>query len=62
MQYEGSMALGVFEDSSYEKASFIMKPGETLIVYTNEVTEAMSADEKILFRRQVDQNCAGMRK
>jgi len=46
LQYEGSMALGVFEDSSYEKASFIMKPGETLIVYTDGVTEAMSADEK----------------
>lgn len=38
-------ALGAIEDISYQKHSILLKPGDTLIVFTDGVTEAMNKSE-----------------
>jgi phosphoserine phosphatase RsbU/P len=38
----GGTCLGFFEDSTYEEGSFIVNPGDVLILYTDGVTEAMN--------------------
>ncbi len=43
---EGFM-LGPFEESRYETCSIVLTPGDTLILYTDGVTEAMNAEKKI---------------
>ncbi len=42
LDYPGSMALGVFENTVYSKGGFSLRPDETLILYTDGVTEAMN--------------------
>lgn len=38
-------ALGAIEDITYQKRSIFLKPGDTLVVFTDGVTEAMSKSE-----------------
>ena len=38
----GGMPLGVFEDAKFGERELSLKPGETLLVYTDGVTEAMN--------------------
>jgi sigma-B regulation protein RsbU (phosphoserine phosphatase) len=39
-------ALGAIEDIPYQKRSVLLQPGDTLVVYTDGVTEAMNKSEK----------------
>lgn len=54
LPFAGSTALGVFEDSVYSRDVVDLNPGDTLVLYTDGVTEAMNAegrffsDEKLL--------------
>ncbi len=41
---KGGIALGVLEEVSFEEQAFSMRPGDHLILYTDGVTEAFSAD------------------
>ena len=43
---EGFM-LGPFEDSRYETRSIVLTPGDTLILYTDGVTEAMNSEKEV---------------
>ena len=40
----GGVALGVTDDFTYEQDTVVLSPGETLVLYTDGVTEAMNAD------------------
>lgn len=43
----GGMPLGVFEDAKFGKRQLELKPGETLLVYTDGVTEAMNPKREL---------------
>jgi sigma-B regulation protein RsbU (phosphoserine phosphatase) len=38
--------LGPFDDSRYETRSIVLTPGDTLILYTDGVTEAMNSEKE----------------
>ena len=40
----GGIALGVAPNFQYEESSVILDPGDTLVLYTDGVTEAMNAE------------------
>ena len=40
-------AAGIFSDEQYTKKSLVFKPGDTVFLYTDGVTEAKSADDKL---------------
>ena len=40
----GGIALGVFPDYDFDQASVVLEPGDTVVFYTDGVTEAMNAD------------------
>jgi sigma-B regulation protein RsbU (phosphoserine phosphatase) len=42
----GGIALGVFPDLDYLQNTVTLSPGDTVIFYTDGVTEAMNADEE----------------
>jgi len=44
----GGMPLGVFEDAKFGERELQLKPGETLLVYTDGVTEAMNGGEDLV--------------
>lgn len=46
LPFAGSTALGVFEDSVYDKEVVILGGGDSLILYTDGVTEAMNPADK----------------
>jgi len=41
------MALGVMEDIPYQTASFTLKPGDALVLFTDGVSEAANADDDL---------------
>ncbi len=41
---EGGLALGIFAESAYEERSIFLAPGDTMIFYTDGVTEANNSD------------------
>ncbi len=43
----GGIAAGVIEDSSYQSATIRLKPGESLFLYTDGITEAVNADGRM---------------
>ena len=43
----GGMPLGVFEDAKFGERQLDLKPGETLLVYTDGVTEAMNPKREL---------------
>ncbi|MFH1080623.1 MAG: SpoIIE family protein phosphatase [Pseudomonadota bacterium] len=49
---EGVM-LGPFEDSRYETRSFFLTSGDTLILYTDGVTEAMNSEKEVYSDRRL---------
>lgn len=44
----GDMALGIMEELPYKSCSLILSPGETLLLYTDGVTEAMNKAGELL--------------
>ncbi len=44
----GDMALGIVSDNEYHRMETVLAPGETLLLYTDGVTEAMNAREELL--------------
>jgi sigma-B regulation protein RsbU (phosphoserine phosphatase) len=43
----GSVPLGVMPDMVYESSSLTLEPGQTVILYTDGITEAMSPDRRM---------------
>ena len=43
----GGMPLGVFEDAKFGQRQLDLKPGETLLIYTDGVTEAMNPKKEL---------------
>jgi len=43
----GGMPLGVFDDAKFGQRQLDLKPGETLLVYTDGVTEAMNPKREL---------------
>lgn len=43
----GGMPLGVFEDAKFGQRQLNLKPGETLLIYTDGVTEAMNPEREL---------------
>jgi Serine phosphatase RsbU, regulator of sigma subunit len=41
------MALGVLEDAEYHEQSIALTPGDTLVLYTDGITEATNADDEL---------------
>ena len=41
------MPLGVFEDAKFGQRQLDLKPGETLLIYTDGVTEAMNPKKEL---------------
>lgn len=48
-------ALGLMRDISYHSASFILKPGEKLFLYTDGVTEAFNKDRELYSIQRLEQ-------
>ena len=42
----GGIALGLLPDLDYRQNSVILEPGETIVLYTDGVSEAMTSDEE----------------
>ena len=43
---EGGLILGMFEDVTYEQGSVQLDPGDTIVVFSDGVSEALSADNE----------------
>jgi len=41
------LILGIMEDSTYDTISITLKPGETLLLYTDGITEAMNGEKQL---------------
>lgn len=44
---DGSLPIGLFEDASYESSRIQLEPGDTLLMYTDGVTEAEDPDRNL---------------
>ena len=42
----GGIALGLLPDLDYRQNSVILEPGDTIVLYTDGVSEAMTSDEE----------------
>ena len=51
---KGGLLLGAFGDSNYESAKVELCPGDTLILYTDGLTEMMDSDETRVWRGTPD--------
>lgn len=52
------MALGVMEDFSYESGKRILEKGESILVYTDGVTEAMNKREELFSEERLEKEIA----
>jgi sigma-B regulation protein RsbU (phosphoserine phosphatase) len=50
----GGIALGVMPEAVYKRASLRLQPGDTLLLYTDGVTEAIAADESFYGERRLE--------
>jgi len=55
----GGMPLGVFPDAKFGQRSLELKPGETLLVYTDGVTEAMNPKRELFGEERLKQAVRG---
>ena len=55
----GGMPLGVFEDAKFGQRQLELKAGETLLVYTDGVTEAMNPDRELFGEERFKQAVQG---
>jgi len=53
LEAEGGPVLGLIEEAVYVEESTILEPGDTLIVYTDGVTEAMDAETSLFTRDRI---------
>ncbi len=50
----GGFFLGMFKDSRFTEAETVLRPGDTLFVYTDGVTETMNAREQLYGRKRLE--------
>lgn len=55
----GGMPLGVFDDAKFGQRELALKPGETLLVYTDGVTEAMNVSRDLFGEDRLEQALEG---
>ncbi len=51
----GNMAIGIFGDSKYTETTLQLQPGETLLLYTDGVTEAINPREEEFMESRLEQ-------
>ncbi len=56
----GGMPLGVFEDAKFGERELQLAPGETLVVYTDGVTEAMNEAKDLFGEDRLEQAMSGV--
>jgi sigma-B regulation protein RsbU (phosphoserine phosphatase) len=56
----GGMPLGVFEDAQFGERELQLKPGETLLVYTDGVTEAMNEAKDLFGEDRLEKAVTGV--
>ena len=56
----GGMPLGVFEDAKFGERELQLKPGETLLVYTDGVTEAMNEAKDLFGEDRLEKAVTGV--
>ena len=54
------MPLGVFEDAKFGERKLQLKPGETLLVYTDGVTEAMNQAKDLFGEDRLEKAVTGV--
>lgn len=55
-----SLVMGVFDEIEYKEASLQLEPGDTLVVFTDGVTEAINPDKKEFGTRQLMTTLRGL--
>ena len=55
-----SLVMGVFDDIEYKEASLQLEPGDTLVIFTDGVTEAINPEKKEFGTRQLMTTLRGM--
>jgi sigma-B regulation protein RsbU (phosphoserine phosphatase) len=55
----GGRALGLVETSTYSSGRVVIEPGESLVLYTDGVTEAMDPHETLYSRQRLERFLAG---
>jgi sigma-B regulation protein RsbU (phosphoserine phosphatase) len=55
----GGMPLGVFDDAKFGQRQLDLKPGETLLVYTDGVTEAMNRKRELFGEERLKEALQG---
>lgn len=56
LETQGSLAIGTFEDSPYVKKTLTLGMGDTIIIYSDGVTEAMNKDEALFSEERLLQS------
>jgi len=61
-QSSGGQPLGVFADATFQPLSCRLEPGETFVIYSDGVTEAMNHDQQVYSNERLanllqDQHC-----
>lgn len=49
----GGMAMGILHDEVYEQRTAYMQPGDSLVLYTDGIVEAMNADRQMFTRQRL---------
>jgi phosphoserine phosphatase RsbU/P len=55
------MALGIVEDTPYQRASLVMGPGDVLFMYTDGVTEAMNQQYELFSEKRLQGGLASLK-
>lgn len=57
LKMQGSLAIGSFEDSPYVRETLTLGVGDSLVVYSDGVTEAMNRDEALFPKKDFCRHC-----